>query len=352
SHFITRHHKVFIVIFLIMLVPAFYGYQNTGIYYNLDRSLPQSLDSNTANRELDKTFAMSNIHMIMIKGQMSSKDKTDMIHRIEKVKGVKWVLGLDSFIGSSVPSDMLPADLTSTLKNEKYEMQFVCSEYKSATDQVNAQVASINKIVKGYNKDSMVIGEAPLMKDLQDVTDVDLTNVNTVSILAIFVIILFVFKSISLPILLVAVIEFAIFVNMGIPYYMGQELPFVASIVIGTIQLGATVDYAILMTSKYQKLRMKGIEKVKAVREAHESSMLSIITSGLSFFAATFGVAIYSKIDMISAICTLLARGAVISTIVVICILPAMFMIFDKVICRTTIGMNQKKIKKAQEAKL
>ncbi|MDD3184257.1 MAG: MMPL family transporter [Anaerostipes sp.] len=350
SHFITRHHKVFIVIFLIMLVPAFYGYQNTGIYYNLDRSLPQSLDSNTANRELDKTFAMSNIHMIMIKGQMSSKDKTDMIHRIEKVKGVKWVLGLDSFIGSSVPSNMLPADLTSTLKNDKYEMQFVCSEYKSATDQVNAQVASINKIVKGYNKDSMVIGEAPLMKDLQDVTDVDLTNVNTVSILAIFVIILCVFKSISLPILLVAVIEFAIFVNMGIPYYMGQELPFVASIVIGTIQLGATVDYAILMTSKYQKLRMKGIEKVKAVREAHESSMLSIITSGLSFFAATFGVAIYSKIDMISAICTLLARGAVISTIVVICILPAMFMIFDKVICRTTIGMNQKKIKKAQEA--
>jgi Predicted exporters of the RND superfamily len=226
------------------------------------------------------------------------------------------------------------------LQSKDYELAFVSTEYESATDQVNTQIKKIDKIVKSYDKTGMVIGEAPLMKDLQDVTDVDLVNVNIISIAAIFVIILIIFKSISLPVILVAVIEFAIMINMAIPYYQGISLPFVASIVIGTIQLGATVDYAILMTSRYQKERINGKKKMEAIRIAHETSMQSIITSGLSFFAATIGIAIYSNIDMISAICTLLARGAVISTVAVIFILPAMFMIFDKLICKTTLKMG------------
>ena len=235
---------------------------------------------------------------------------------------------------------MIPGTISENLISPHYEMEFICSDYKTATDQVNRQIAKINTIVKSYSKESMVIGEAPLTKDLADVTNVDLRNVNIASIAAIFIIIMIVFKSASLPVILVAVIEFAICVNMAIPYYTGEELPFVASIVIGTIQLGATVDYAILMTSRYQKERIRGNTKRKSIRIAHETSMLSIITSGLSFFAATFGVALYSKIDMISSICTLLARGAVISTVSVVCILPAMFMIFDKLICKTTFGMG------------
>ena len=246
---------------------------------------------------------------------------------------------------------MIPEDIKSMLQSDDYELAFVCSEYESATDEVNAQIAQIDKIVKKYDKTGRVIGEAPLMKDLQDVTDVDLVRVNALSIAAIFVIILLVFKSISLPIILVAVIEFAIFVNMAIPYYQGVSLPFVASIVIGAIQLGATVDYAILMTTRYQKERMSGKSKVDAIGIAHSTSMPSIISSGLSFFAATFGVACYSQVEMIGSICTLLARGAIISTIVVLLILPAMFMIFDKVIIKTTKGFKvPKKLESAPSA--
>ena len=226
------------------------------------------------------------------------------------------------------------------LKSDNYELAFVCSEYESATPKVNKQIAQIDKIVKEADKDAMVIGEAPLMKDLEDVTDVDLKTVNVISILAIFIIIFFVFKSALLPVILVAVIEFAIFINMAIPFYQGTSLPFVASIVIGTIQLGATVDYAILMTSRYQKERLRGKTKMEAISIAHKTSMLSIVSSGLSFFAATFGVALYSQVDMIGSICTLLARGAVISMLVVILLLPAMFMIFDKLIIKTTFGKN------------
>lgn len=340
SHFITKHYKAAILVFLILLFPAVYGNNNTQIYYNIDKSLPQSLPSNVANKKLSEDFHMSNIHMVMLKSGMSSKEKSQMQKKIEKVDGVKWVLGMDSVIGSAVPADMIPGTISSNLISPNYEMEFICSDYKTATDQVNNQIAKINKIVKSYSKESMVIGEAPLTKDLADVTNVDLRNVNIASIAAIFIIIMIVFKSASLPVILVAVIEFAICVNMAIPYFMGEELPFVASIVIGTIQLGATVDYAILMTSRYQKERIRGNSKWKSIRIAHETSMLSIITSGLSFFAATFGVALYSKIDMISSICTLLARGAVISTVSVVVILPAMFMIFDKLICKTTIGMG------------
>lgn len=340
SHFITKHYKATILVFLILLFPAVYGNNNTQIYYNIDKSLPQSLPSNVANKKLSKDFHMSNIHMVMLKSGMSSKEKTEMQKKIEKVSGVKWVLGMDSVVGSAVPADMIPGTLSDNLISPNYEMEFICSDYKTATDQVNSQIAQINKIVKSYSSESMVIGEAPLTKDLADVTNVDLRNVNIASIAAIFIIIMIVFKSASLPVILVAVIEFAICVNMAIPYYMGEELPFVAGIVIGTIQLGATVDYAILMTSRYQKERIRGNTKWKSIRIAHETSMLSIITSGLSFFAATFGVALYSKIDMISSICTLLARGAVISTVSVVFILPAMFMIFDRLICKTTFGMG------------
>lgn len=340
SHFITKHYKAAILIFLILLFPAVYGNNNTQIYYNIDKSLPQSLPSNVANKKLSDDFHMSNIHMVMLKSGMSAKEKSQMQKKIEQVDGVKWVLGMDSVVGSAVPTDMIPGTVSENLISPHYEMEFICSDYKTATDQVNRQIAKINTIVKSYSKESMVIGEAPLTKDLADVTNVDLRNVNIASIAAIFIIIMIVFKSASLPVILVAVIEFAICVNMAIPYYTGEELPFVASIVIGTIQLGATVDYAILMTSRYQKERIRGNTKRKSIRIAHETSMLSIITSGLSFFAATFGVALYSKIDMISSICTLLARGAVISTVSVVCILPAMFMIFDKLICRTTFGMD------------
>ena len=345
SAFITKHYKVWVVIFLIMLVPAIYGNNHTKIYYNIAQSLPSTLDSNVANDKLKEEFNMENVHMVMIDKNMDGKEKSKMLDEINSVKGVKWTLGLNSLVGPSVPDSMIPDDVKEMLQSDDYELEFVCSEYASATDEVNAQVGEISKIVKSYDKNGMVIGEAPLMKDLQDVTDVDLKMVNIVSILAIFIIIMIVFKSIILPVLLVAVIEFAIFVNMAIPYYMGVSLPFVASIVIGSIQLGATVDYAILMTSRYQKERQRGRDKREAISIAHKTSSLSIITSGLSFFAATFGITCYSKVDMIGSICTLLSRGAIISMLVVILILPAMFMIFDKAICKLSINFlgNKKK---------
>ena len=338
SEFITKHYKVWIIVFLVLLFPAIYGNNHTQIYYNIDKSLPATLPSNVANEKLKDEFDMSTVHMVLLKEGLDSQQKTEMLNKMDKVDGVKWALGLNSFIGPTFPESMLPSDLKSMLASDDYEIQFICSEYSSATDECNAQLAEIQKIVKEYSPESMVIGEAPLMKDLQDTTDVDLQRVNILSIAAIFVIILLVFKSISLPFILVAVIEFAIFVNMAIPYYQGVTLPFVASIVIGAIQLGATVDYAILMTSNYQKQRHLGKSKKESISIAHKFSMKSIIISGCSFFAATFGVALYSKVDMIGSICTLLARGAVVSTIVVLVVLPALFMIFDPIIVRTSKG--------------
>ena len=338
SEFITKHYKVWIIVFLVLLFPAIYGNNHTQIYYNIDKSLPATLPSNVANEKLKDEFNMSTVHMVLLKEGLDSQQKTEMLNKMDKVDGVKWALGLNSFIGPTFPESMLPSDLKSMLASDDYEIQFICSKYSSATDECNAQLAEIQKIVKEYSPESMVIGEAPLMKDLQDTTDIDLQRVNILSIAAIFVIILLVFKSISLPFILVAVIEFAIFVNMAIPYYQGVTLPFVASIVIGAIQLGATVDYAILMTSNYQKQRHLGKTKKEAISIAHKFSMKSIIVSGCSFFTATFGVALYSKVDMIGAICTLLARGAVISTIVVLLVLPAMFMVFDPIIVHTSKG--------------
>ena len=338
SGFITKHYKVWLIVFLVLLYPAIYGNNHTQIYYNIDKSLPATLDSNVSNEKLKEDFDMSTVHMVLLKNGLDSKQKTQMLDQIEKVDGVKWSLGMNSLIGPTFPESMIPSNIKEMLQSDNYEVQFVCSEYSSATDECNAQLDAIQKIVKEYSPESMVIGEAPLMKDLQDTTDVDLQRVNILSMAAIFVIILFVFKSISLPFILLAVIEFAIFVNMAIPYYQGVTLPFVASIVIGAIQLGATVDYAILMTSNYQKQRHLGRTKKESISIAHKLSMKSIIISGCSFFAATFGVALYSQVDMIGSICTLLARGAVISTVVVLLVLPAMFMVFDPVIVHTSKG--------------
>ena len=345
SLWITKHAGIFLVIFAVLLLPAIYGNNHTKIYYKIDKSLPSTLDSAIANEKLKEDFDMSNMHILLLKDGLTAREKQQMLSEMEDVDGVKWAVGMDSFVGPAFPQEMLPDKVSSMLKSGGYELCMVCSDYETATDEVNAQIDSLQKILKSYSPESMIIGEAPLTKDLQDVTDVDLNTVNILSIAAIFVIIMISFKSISLPIILVAVIEFAIFVNMAIPYYTGVELPFVASIVIGTIQLGATVDYAILMTSTYQKMRIKGLDKHAAIQEAHKSCMKSIVTSGLSFFAATFGVCVYSKIDMISSICTLLSRGALISMAVVICILPAMLWVFDPLICVTTLHFTGKKEK-------
>lgn len=339
---IVKIWPVAIALFVLLFAPAFYGNTHNEIYYNIDSSLPQTLDSAVANNKLQEKFNMNNMHVLLLKNGMASKDKNSMQKEIREVQGVKWVLGLDSVVGANFPSEMVPKEYREMLQSDNYELEFVCSDYKTATDEVNAQIASINDIVKKYSKESMVIGEAPLTKDLADVTDIDLANVNYVSVIAIFIIIMLTFKSITIPVILVTIIEFAIFLNMSVPFYTGESLPFVASIVIGTIQLGATVDYAILMTSRYHKERtvMKRSKK-EAIAIAHKTSVKSIIISGLCLFAATFGVTISSSIDMIESICTLLSRGAVISTIVVIVLLPAMLTVFDKVICKTTLDMRK-----------
>ena len=325
---------------------------HTAVYYNLDETLPKDLPSIIANEKLKEDYDMNTTHMILVDSSVSSTDVNKMIKEMDKVDGVKWALGLDSLVGPSVPSDMIPESVSSMLKNDKYQLLLVNSEYKVASDEVNAQIKTLNKILHKYDKTGMLIGEGPLTADLIDITDQDFKTVSAVSIGIIFVIILVLFKSISLPVILVGVIEFAIFVNMGIPYYTGTKLPFVASIVIGTIQLGSTVDYAILMTTRYQKERSLGKDKMEAISIAHKTSMPSIISSGLSFFAATFGVACYSQVEMIGSICTLLARGAIISMVVVLLVLPAMFMIFDKLICKTSIGFLGKKAKaQTSEAK-
>ncbi len=342
SGFIIRHYKIWLAVFCIGLLPAVYGNNHTKIYYNIDKSLPSTLDSNVANKKLEDTFDMSTMHIIMMDKNISNANKTTLMKDIEKVDGVKWAFGLNSVFGANVPASMIPKDVKDMLQSDEQELVFVCSKYSSATDESNSQIAAINDLVKKYDSNGMVIGEAPLMKDLQDVTDIDLVNVNVASVAAIFIIIMLVFKSISVPIILVAVIEFAINVNMAIPFFQGIELPFVASIVVGTIQLGATVDYAILMTSRYQKERRKGFGKKEAVMNAHKACALSIMTSGFSFFAATFGVAWCCKVDMIGA---MLSRGALISMACVIFILPAMFIIFDKVICKTSIDFLGEKAK-------
>lgn len=340
SEFITKHSIVFFVLFVALYIPAVYCNNHTGVYYNLDKSIPADLPSSVANEKLAEEFEMNSVYMVVLDNDMTAKDKIAMIDEMEQVDGIKNVIGINSIVGPGIPAEMIPGSVASMLKSDEHELMFVCSDYKAATEEVNTQIATLNDVVKKYCPSGMLVGEAPLTKDLQEVTDIDFKNVSVASIAAIFAIILLVFKSISLPIILVLVIEFAININMGIPFLTGTTLPFVASVVIGTIQLGSTVDYAILMTSRYEKERNNGKSKKEAVSIAHKTSMKSILVSGISFFAATFGVAMYSDIDMISSLCTLLARGAAISTVVVILVLPSMFMIFDKVICKTSIGFG------------
>ena len=341
SDFIIKHRLVWILVFLVIFYPAYRGNNDVQLYYNIDKGLPDTLDSAIANKKLSEEFNMSNVHILMADSGMPAKDKNLMLEDIEDVDGVQWVLGLSTISGGMIPEDMLPQRLTEKLRTDKNELMLICSDYASATPEVNAQIAKINDIVHSYDASAMVIGEAPLMKDLEDVNNVDLVRVNTVSVLAIFIIVMFVFKSLTLPAILVTVIEFAIFINMAWSYYTGVQQPFVAPVVVGTIQLGATVDYAILMTSHYVRQRQAGLEKHAAVSAAHKASMVSIITSGLSLFAATVGVAVYSNVDMIKAIVILLARGALISMVVVIMLLPAFLLVFDKVICCTTVGMRK-----------
>ena len=339
---VTRHYPVFIVLFLLILGPALYGYNHTNVYYDLAGTLPKSLDSVTANEKLDENFQMGATHMIIANSDLPSKDAKAMLNEIEQVDGVKMALGFDSIVGPGIPKAIIPDEIKETLVNDDYQMMVVSSEYAVASDEVNAQCDAIKSIIKKYDDTAMLIGEAPCTKDLIEITDEDFKTVSIVSIGAIFVIIAFVFKSISLPIILVSVIEFAIFINMGIPCYTNTTLPFIASIVIGTIQLGATVDYAILMTNKYKKARYQGADKKEAITGALQGSIQSIMVSALSFFAATFGVGLYSNIDMISSLCSLMARGAIISMFVVIFILPSMFMVFDRVICATSMGFRNK----------
>lgn len=342
SGWVTKHFRLIAVLFVIILIPALYGYTHTNVYYDLAGTMPDSAYSKQANDRLNEQYDMGATHIVIAPSSMSKADSISMINEIKKVDGVKMAASLDSIIGPTIPEEMLPDKVKDIFENGDYQMMFISSEYQTASDEVNDQITELNKIVKSYSNDAMLIGEAPCTKDLINITDTDFKRVSAISIIAIFVIILLVFKSISLPIILVAVIEFAIFVNMGIPGFTGTKLPFIASIVIGTIQLGATVDYAILMTTKYRKNRYTGMEKQPAITKALHDSTMSIIVSALCFFAATFGVGLYSNIDMISSICILLARGAIISMFVVILVLPSMFMIFDRVICATSMGFKNK----------
>lgn len=342
---VTKRYVIYVVAFVILLFPAIYGNNHTGVYYNLDESLPKDLPSVIANTKLKEDYNMNTTHMILVDSSVAGSDVKKMSQEIEKVDGVKWVLGLDNLVDSGVPADMLPESVTGMLKNDKYQLLMVNSTYKVATDKVNKQIEQIDKIMDKYDKGAMLVGEGPLTKDLINITDTDFKRVSAVSIGIVFVIILLLFKSVTIPVILVGVIEFAIFVNMGIPFYTGTKLPFVASIVIGTIQLGATVDYAILMTTRYQRERSRGAGKFDAITTAHKFSAQSIIVSALSFFAATIGVGLYSNIDMISSLCILMARGALISMVVVVLILPSLFMVFDKIIVKTSKGFRPSGLK-------
>lgn len=349
TKFIMKSYPVWLCVFAVLLIPAIHGNKNVKVYYNIAQSLPDYLDSNVANKELEDTFDMGVMHIVMMDQNLPAKDKKKMFDEIDELEGVKSTIGLNAIVSPETPKELIPEKIKDVLQGEKgdHEIAFVSSAYAAATPEVNQQIAEIQEIVTRYDQTAIVIGEAPMMKDLEDTTNVDLERVNILSIAAIFLIIMIVFKSISLPIILVSVIEFAIFVNMAVPYYQGKELPFVAAIVIGTIQLGATVDYAILMTGRYQRERLAGASKKEAIAIAHQTSIHSVITSGMSFFAATFGVSMFSNVDMIGAICTLLSRGAIISMLVVLTILPAMFMVFDKLICYTTWDFIKRRREKA-----
>ena len=343
KNFVIKHYKAIAISFIIILPIAFYGYRNTEIYYNLDKSLPETLDSVVANNELKDKFNMVSMELLLVDKDIPDYQINNMLKEIESLEGIEWTAGYSKIADLGIPKEALPKDLVDIFQNEKYQMILINSKYEMATDELNSQVTKVNEIIKKYDENAILAGEGPLMKDLVEISDHDFNSVNTVSIAIIFVIMIVVLKSVSLPVILISVIELAIFINMGIPYYTNTILPFVASIVIGTIQLGATIDYAILITNKYISNRKEGKERKQAVSEALGTSIASIAVSGLCFFGATFGVGVYSKIEMIGSLCTLMSRGAIVSMICVIAILPSFLIIFDKLICKTTIGMRKSK---------
>ncbi len=348
---VVKIFPVFLIIFALLIVPSLYGYQKTNdeVYYDMGQCLPEDMEYVIANSKLSEDFNIASTHMILIDAKTDPKQVRNMCSEMEKIDGVKYVLGLESVIGPRVPEEVLPERLTKVLKSDNLELLLVNSSYKVASDKVNAQINELNTILKKYDQNGMLIGEAPCMKDMIETTNHDFQVVNAVSIVAIFVIILLVERSISLPFILIAVIELAIFMNLGLPHYLGQSLPFIAPICISTIQLGATVDYAILMTTRYKAERIALKPKAQAVQIALATSIPSIIVSGMGLFAATFGVAIYSDIDIISSMCMLMARGAIISMLLVIFILPALLMLCDRLICATTLGMRHLKKQKNLE---
>lgn len=340
---VVKIFPLFLVIFAVLIPPAYYGYKKTNseVYYDMGECLPEDIDYVIANTKLRETFDIGSTHMLLVSTTVPSKDIRAMIKEMEEVDGVKYVLGLESVVGSRVPEEVLPESVVSALESDKWKLMLINSEYKVASDSVNEQIDKLNTILKKYDQNGMLIGEAPCVKDMIETTDYDFKVVNIFSILAIFLIIALVTKSFSLPFILIAVIELAIFINLGLPHYFGQSLPFIAPICISTIQLGATVDYAILMTTRYMSERTGGKDKKGAVATALSASVPSVIVSGMGLFAATIGVAIYSDIDVVSSMCMLLARGAIISMLLVIFILPALLLLCDKIICKTTIGMTK-----------
>lgn len=342
---LVKIFPVFLILFAVIVGPAYYGYDKTNdeVYYDLSESLPEDMSNVIANTKLKEDFGLGTTEMVLVDSSLPAKDVRKMTKEMESVDGVKTVLGLESVVGPMIPEDALPESITSILKGDQWELMLVSSEYKTASPEVSEQLKTLNSIIHKYDESGMLIGEAALTNDLIDITSVDFQVVNTISIVAIFIIIALVEKSISLPFILVAVIEFAIFINLGLPHYMGQSLPFIAPICISTIQLGATVDYAILMTTRYKKERSLGNDKRTAVTTALETSIPSIIVSAMGLFAATIGVSMYSEVDMIGSLCALMARGAIISLFCVVLVLPAMFMLFDKVIGATTLGFKPKK---------
>jgi len=347
ARWIVKHSWLFLIVFLGLLYPAIYGYNHTKVYYDLSDTLPDKLNCSQANKLLAKNFDKTNsIYMILADTNLSKDDSIAMIDEIKELDGISTAMSLDSVVGAELPTEMLPDSLVSELKGNEYQIMMISTNYAIASDEINDQIDKVDEIAKKYDAKSMVIGEAPCTKDLITITDKDFKTVSIVSIAAIFVIIFVVLKSISLPVILVAAIEFAIFVNMGIPYFTGTSIPFISSVVIGTIQLGATVDYAILMTTRYKRERAAGESKKEAISIALGTSIPSIIVSALGFFAATFGVGMIASVDMISSLCILMARGAIISMLVVIFILPSLFVLFDKLIINTSIGFKSKKNKK------
>lgn len=341
KNFIMKHYKIIIVIFVLILPIALYGYNRTEIYYNLSSKLPEELESVSANNSLKEKFNMVSIELLLVSNDVLEEDVNSMLNEIEDVKGIDWTLGSAKFADLGVPNELIPDEILSKIQNDKYSLVLISSNYEMATDEFNKQVTEVNKIVKKYDENAILAGEGPLMNDLVEIADHDFNSVNTISIGIIFVIMLFILKSITLPFILMIVIEFAIFINMGIPYYTGTVLPFVASIVIGTIQLGATIDYAILITNKYKAKRREGLEKKDAIDYALGTSIDSIFVSGLCFFGATIGVGILSDIEIISSLCILMARGAIISMISVVFVLPSLLIVFDKLVSKTTLGMKR-----------